>query len=280
MIYDAWKSERDSLLHATSKGGLDIKRSAEDSARLDVLNKSIEGYEKHGTFIYETIPKQFKIPFLMDRTGKTEGIILDSVKVFDIYGSLLSRKLNMEPAVKSSIELLKGVVPEYKGPVKWFLRSRALGMVEDSGWRQLKNAEHFFTSTTYMAKIGFNTRSVVQNLTQGINTIADIGFMPTVRGASTTLDIMRGVQSAATERGKQLWKLSGHAIEIPGLTFEAYSGMRKFQYVLSYMFARSEQFNRMTAYLGAYEKAVKMSKSDALAAAFADDVLEKTQFIY
>lgn len=234
------------------------------------VQTALNTYDKQGTIMYDVMPNSIDIPFIKSRSGaNVEGWVVDPYRSFERYLHLYHELLYRNPVIKQTRELMTGLMPEWKQYAHWLAKDRFLGRTSPT-MKEIKEIEHVLTSMQFASSMGGNLPSAIRNATQNINTIVDAGFDNTIKGAVRAL----------SSKGQAEWAASGHAIEIPGLTFESMSALRSVQDKLAYFFSKVESANRRIAFSAGLEKAERLGLSGLEASRFADNTLKRTQFYY
>jgi len=134
-----------------------------------------------------------------------------------------------------------------------------------------------FTGTVRQAvfrgTLGFNAKSAVRNLTQGVNTFAELGGKYTTHGYLKLLSPKAGVELKEANLVKEAVQ---YAYRRPTWRGTA----DKFDRILFAFFDFTEQINRGAAYYGAKRQALDAGLKEADAVKKALDVVRKTQFDY
>lgn len=217
--------------------------------------------EEIAFLINKKIPGSVYNPFLLQRQG-AEGYLKDTWKALDAYVKRATRKVNMDPALAelkvASSKLTDtsqlNYLNSYIGAVN--LRPSTLDTLIDNhikekfgylfGARPTASITRFVRKTIARAKIGGSIVSFAKNLTQGVNTFAELGSFYTTKGY---IDLVRF-------GGKEL-KENGVLIA-PFIEDRTYSAIKKaaekFDNVLFVNMNASELVNRGAAYYGAKSK--------------------------
>jgi len=258
------------------------KLSNSESTRLDTIKQALEDSFKSGYLRADVIPTNLTIGFLKQRTGG-EGYNIDHRKALDTYYLGLRRMLYDEPALKHMSELGARIEP---GPLReyaqWYIKRWYFGERDATG---LDNFARAITGFEYFWRIGFNTRTAIQDMTQVVNTVAKIGPKWTGEGA----------RMAFTEEGDRLWQESGHGrTEIKLGYHELPKGAKAAMDAAGWMYMKVEDGLRKNAFLGGYQQAMGegqripfvrkllaegMSIEEA-AKRWGDEVVKDTQFLY
>jgi hypothetical protein len=217
--------------------------------------------EEIASIIKDKIPGSVYDPFLLQRQG-AKGYIQDTWKALDAYTKRATRKVNMDPALaelkEASAHLTDDSQITYltKYTSALNMRPSSLDTKLDNdikrfagylfGTRPTASITRFLRMMIARAKIGGSITSFAKNLTQGVNTFADLGTWYTLRGY---IDL-------AKFRGKEL-KENG-VLVAPFIEDRTYSAVKKmaekFDNVLFLNMNASELVNRGAAYYGAKAK--------------------------
>ncbi len=252
---------RKSLETATDKGAI-----TQYKTRLKELNEAITNLQGGKMVTYEALPTNVKMRFFETRKGKA-GYSFDSVKAFQTYLNSVARKIYDEPAVRKVAELHKDLDPSLKAYNKWYIR-RYMGYDKS----KLDNLAGSISSFEWMRTLGLNPRSAITNLTQRVNTVAEIGLKHSLKGE----------KMAFTKEGTRLFNETGIAKEVPQVLLEGPvpEGMEKARAIVGFMFNKMELGNRKHAFLSAYSKFKDAGMGEKEAIRFAINKVHKTQFRY
>lgn len=217
--------------------------------------------EEIAHLIRKKIPGSVYNPFLLQRQG-AEGYVRDTWKALDAYTKRATRKANMDPAL-NELKLASAKLTDtsqldylnnYVGKVN--LRPSALDSSIDNhikekvgylfGARPTASISRAMRKMIARAKIGGSVTSFAKNLTQGVNTFAELG----------TKYVTKGYIDLVKFGGKEL-KQEGVLIA-PFIEDRTYSAVKKaaekFDNVLFLNMSASELVNRGAAYYGAKAK--------------------------
>ena len=240
--------------------------------------------------IADKVPGSVYDPFLQKRLGK-QGYVEDAFRALDAYVKRATRKVNMDPALKSLKEESKDLplqswkyIKNLTGQIN--MRPTDLDNLVDSfikqsfvggrlGQRPTARVTRKVRNATYRATLGLNAGSAVRNLTQGANTYAKLGEKYTARGYfDATKELLRG----------------GDELDRVGVTADGFIQDRtlsskkqlleKIDKGLWFMFDTAEKINRGAAYFGAKAKALSEGKSMEEAIDAGIDMARKTQFTF
>jgi len=209
------------------------------------------------------IPGSTYNPFLLERLG-AGGYIKDTWRALDAYAKRATRKVNMDPGlaeVKAASDKLThdtqiDYINNYVSKIN--LRPNRLDKMLDTSIKQLVGYRFGARPTAEItrslrmmiarAKIGFSVVSFAKNITQGINTLADLGNKYTVIGY---MDLVKYGGKELEENG---------VLIAPFIEDRKYSAIKgAVEKVDSVLFANmnaSEFVNRGAAYYGGKAKLI------------------------
>jgi hypothetical protein len=236
--------------------------------RLGELEAAIQTVQGGGFVKYESLPRNVRFKFFENRKGK-EGYSFDAAKAYQTYLVGIARKMFDEPAMKSMAMEYENLSPELKPYADWYMR-RFSGTLKKN--RPVDDFANAVASFQWIRTLGFNPRSAMANLSQRLNTIAEVGLKYSAKGE----------RFAFTEKGKALFDETGLAKEVPQVLYEGGApSMEKLRSVAGYMFNKVELGNRRHAFLSAYLEAIEKRKMAPEAAVkYAENIVHKTQFRY
>lgn len=237
-------------------------------------------------------------PFLKQRYGK-EGYKQDAFAAMEAYMKKSTRKLHMDPALKSLADASQNVddrtaryliklnqsIAMKPDRVEQFINdavSSIPGVENKFGNQAGTKAMRAWRNTVYRATLGINVGSAMRNLTQGTNTFAELGTRDTLAGYSK---LIRTFGDAA-KRGAPAWDELNHmgilddAVHMQDRNVTALkNNLQKLDKGLWAMFDTAERINRGAAYFGAKAKAMRrLNMTEEQAQNYARDVVGKTQF--
>lgn len=235
--------------------------------RLKELETAVKTIQGGGFVRYEALPRNIRFKFFESRKGK-EGYSFDAVKAYQTYLTGIARKMFDEPALKAMAVHYDKLSPDLKPYADWYIK-RFAGIGKKSKLEDFANA---VASFQWIRTLGFNPRSAIVNLTQRVNTVADVGFKYSAKGE----------QFAFTKEGKKLFDETGIAAEVPQVLYEGGAPKwEKLRSIAGFMFNKIEMGNRRHAFLSGYLKAIdelKMTPTEAVQ--YGMDTVHKTQFRY
>ena len=237
------------------------ERISEYITHIFPLKKGGEIPEEISVLINKKTPGSVYDPFLLQRKG-AEGYIKDTWAALDAYTKRATRKAHMDPALKSVKEdeaKLSNVsqlnyLNKYVGAIN--LRPTGLDTLIDNhikekfgfffGARPTAAITRTIRKTIARAKIGGSITSLAKNLTQGVNTFAELGTFYTTKGY---VDLVKFGAKELHENGVLIEPF------IEDRTYNAIkSAAEKFDKVLFANMNASELVNRGAAYYGAKAK--------------------------
>ena len=245
------------------------------------LKDKVEGGEVPGWEVF--IPKEISSRFTKLRTGETPQKIslVDSLRAYApsvIKTSVYNKYL---PTIKKYINEL----PPNRKIYAEQLMDRILGrptwfdtMVDNSlsaAGRDIKpmaatRSAIWLQNRLFAGILGGNIPSAAKNLVQSINTAAEVGFLPTFKGAARLL----------TKEGRKTFKESSAMRSYEQMFDKDVSWVKTFDDIAFKPWEFGEYLNRGVAFNSTYPELLKqgMSKAEALKKAVA--VSDETQFIY
>jgi len=234
--------------------------------RLRQLEAAVTKMDGGGLVTYDQLPTSIRNRFFEPRKGK-QGYNLSATRAYAAYLNGIKRKIYDEPAVRRVAELHKSLDPSLREYNKWYVK-RYLGWDR----HKLDDIAGAISSFQWMRTLGLNPRSPIVNLTQRINTTAEVGLRHSIIGQ----------KQAFTSEGTALFDKTGMAKEVPQVLMEgkAPPGMEKVRAIMGWMFNKVEIGNRKHAFLSGRAKALSEGKSEADAFQAGIDTAHKTQFRY
>ena len=236
--------------------------------------------------IQYSVPGSVYDPFLLKRAG-VEGFLHDTWKALDAYTKTATRKVHMDPVLTDLKSAASGLELSQMNFVKRYadrinMRPTELDTLIDNGIKSVagyrfgvrptKNLTATARKIVSRAKLGLSFTSAFKNLTQGINTFAELGTRYTTRGY---VDLLT--------HGAQELKDNGVLLE-NFIEDRTYSAVKKFwekaDKVTFWNFQATELINRGVAYYGAKAKALAQGKTEQEAIQFGKDIAAKTQFLF
>lgn len=275
---------------AEAKTKLSVETDAGKSVRLKTTVKNLEDHvqtlEGGGMVLYEQLPKEYTFKSFEPRRANLLGYSFDSVMAYDRYLHGIGMRMYIHPMVRKNAELHKQLIPSLRGYNKRFTR-RYLGMDR----HKLDDVVNVIASLEWVRALGFNPRSALVNLTQRINTIAEVSSMGKFYAT-------RGYIHALSKEGRALFDSTGVAQEIPTVMVEGWGPARgfgpvkttkmgkvldkteKIRRVAGFLFNRMELGNRKHAFSAGYIRAKAKGMTEEAAKQAGIDLVHKTQFRY
>lgn len=240
--------------------------------------------------IDEKIPGSVYDPFLQKRLGQ-QGYVEDVFRALDAYVKRATRKINMDPALydleansnKLDLESWK-YVKNYTDrinlrPTEWdslldnAIKQSPVGY--KAGQRPTASLTRKLRQWVYRGTLGLNVGSAIRNLTQGVNTYAQLGEKYTGIGY---MKVLRSLASSDDELSR-VGVLRNNIIEDRSLsaTKKTWENIDK---GLFSFFEAAERINRGAAYYGAKARALRAGKSEREAIEAGVEMARKTQFTF
>ncbi len=261
---------------------------------------------------YVTPNKEFN-PFLEKRTG-AKGYKLDYLEAYEAYVYRGARKLYLDKALGEAAKLvdylplqasryvdkfLKNFKNRPSDFEKWldqnFIQGLSPKVKNSLGNRPAKRLTNLITGQIYRGTLGFNLGSALKNLTQFVNTYAELGEKYTAIGYTQL--ITKGIDELKKEVVLSDMVVSEHK----NTSFR--KGLKKMDSALFWFFETAEKINRGSAYYGAKQKfldeaalikpgdtilGIKIAKNEIIspelinekAIEYAKAMVRKTQFAY
>lgn len=230
-------------------------------------------------------------PFLMERKGAPD-FVKDTWRALEAYVKRGSRKANLDPALdmlkKASAELdpaTEKYIQRYSHRIN--LRPTELDELFDNLIKQSPIGYKFTERPTaylsnkwrqmvFRGALGLNVGSAMRNLSQGVNTFAELGMKYTRQGYAETIKHL--IRNDFDELIKHNVLLDDIVIDRELHATKRILG--KMDDVLFALFDFAEKVNRSSAYFGAKKKALEAGKSIPEAIDFAKGIVRKTQFTF
>lgn len=240
--------------------------------------------ENLAKIIRDKIPGEVYDPFLEKRLGAL-GYKEDTWAALDAYTKRATRKFYMDPALARISDKAQSFEDSQWSYVKRYLdgvnmRPMEIENLIDNGVKQIfgyRGGQRPFTKysqkfrqMTYRGLLGLNVGSAVRNLTQGVNTYAELGEKYTAKGY---IDLMRH----GTKELQEVGVLNDDFIQDRTIS-AVKSTLQKIDKGLFAMFEAVEKINRGSAYYGAKARALAQGKDELTAVEEAKELVRKTQF--
>jgi hypothetical protein len=237
--------------------------------------------------IADKVPGSVYDPFTLQRLG-AKGYVEDTFRALDAYVKRGTRKMNMDPILaelsdraneldKSGLDYVK----EYADRINMrptdldnsidIMVKQAIGY--KLGQRPTAKVTRAIRQATYRATLGLNVGSAVRNLTQGINTFAEMGGEYTLKGY---YNMVKNWNSGELQK---VGVLDNSFIEDRTLSATKKAG-EKMDKVLFAMFEGAEKVNRGAAYYAAKQRAIDKGATLEQAIQAGIDTAAKTQFTF
>lgn len=240
--------------------------------------------------IADRIPGSVYDPFLLARQG-VDGYVKDAFTALDAYVKRASRKYHMDPALervreasetldKQSLDYVKAYIDKINmrpsnidKMIDNLVKSSPVGY--RLGQRPTARVTRSLRNWVYRGTLGLNVGSALRNLTQGVNTYAQLGEKYTGIGY---IKAMRDIASGSKEL-EESGVLGGQFIQDRNISaFKSLS--EKLDKGLWVFFDAAERINRGSAYFGAKAKALDAGLSEKEAIQAGIDMARKTQFTF
>lgn len=141
------------------------------------------------------------------RITGAEGYTMDLGEIFQAYSSQVNRRVYLEPVLKD-ISATRGNVTDNKlanyllnlgNTIKGERAAVDVSLDNLTNGAFTKGLD-IFRQANYMANLGGNPRSVISNLTQGVNTVAEVGYINGTVGYKNAVSFMRDIASGDKSR--------------------------------------------------------------------------------
>lgn len=240
--------------------------------------------------ITDRVPGSVYDPFLQERLG-AKGYVEDAFRALDAYVKRATRKYHMDQALgplqegadRLDLASLKYVTrlgerinmrpTEVDELLDNLIKSSPAGY--KLGQRPIANLSRKLRQMVYRGTLGLNFGSAVRNLTQGVNTYAQLGEKYTAIGYTKAL---KSVMSRDDEL-QRVGVLRDNMVQDRAL-----SATKKFWEKLDKrlftFFETAEKINRGSAYYGAKSKALSQGLSEQEAVKRGVEMARKTQFTF
>jgi len=256
----------------------DARLSQQRASRIKVLESILEGRMS----LYDTVPRTAFFGALERREG-AEGYTRDLFASLDSYVRGALRKAHDEPAMRDAVSMSADLPSEMREYTRWFLRN--YWGLETS---KLKDAMTVLVEWEAMTKLGFNLRSMAQNLTQMLHTAVDVGPHWFSQGVMSATGVD---QSSAAKAARQAWRDGRYMNDFVyslwegegvGLTTQGKARMALDRSVRTALsgYQMIEAANRATAFQAGYLKALSAGADHAGAVRAGEQVMYKNQFRY
>lgn len=237
--------------------------------------------------IAEKIPGSVYDPFLQKRLGAL-GYKEDTWAALDAYTKRATRKVYLDPALEKIADKAASFEESQWNYVKRFIdrvnmRPTEIDNLIDNtiksspigykfGQRPLTVLSRKARQWVYRGTLGLNIGSALRNLTQGVNTYAELGEKFTATGY---LNLLKN----GTKELKDVGILADDFIQDRSLS-AVKTTMQKLDKGLFVFFEIAEKINRGSAYYGAKAKALSEGKTLEQAIEYGKEIVRKTQFSF
>lgn len=252
----------------------------------DLLKKEFD--PELAKLIANNVPGSVYDPFLLKRYG-IEGYKKDLGLALQAYAKRGVRKANFDPVldvikkrtkamelsqvnyIKNNLERINLRPTDIDNQLDNFIKSTPVGY--KLGQRPTMRLSQSMRRMGYRGALGGNVGSAVKNLTQGVNTFAELGTQDTLSG------YLHVLKPGTRKELENVGVLASGFIDDKNVS--AYKTLlSKLDTVLFYAFEKAEQINRGAAYFGAKNKALRAGKSEAQAILEGLATARKTQFTF
>ena len=238
---------------------------------------------------YVTPNKEFN-PFLEERMG-AKGYTEDVFQALDAYVYRGTRKLHLDKPLNKAASYVDALPLQASRYTDRFLKTFKNRPAEFEKWldqnllqglppkirnklgnRPATKMTRMITTQIYRGTLGFNLGSAMKNLTQFVNTYAELGEKYTAIGYSQLTT--RGIQELKDN------EVLSDMIIADYKNTSLRSGLKKMDSALFWFFETAEKINRGAAYYGSKQKSLDQGLSEEEAIAEAKRIVRKTQFEY
>jgi hypothetical protein len=258
----------------------------------DLMSKNFD--PELAKIIADKMPGEVYNPFLLERLGQL-GYVEDAFRALDAYVKRATRKYHMDQALtplrravgktaeESQLDLDSWqYVKQYVDNVN--MRPQTVDRLFDDLIKSLPGGEAFGSRPTatvtrkirqmiYRGTLGLNFGSALKNLTQGVNTYAELGEKYTAIGYTKAF---RNIANQDPE----LKRILGDTF-IQDRSLSAKKQLfQKIDKGLWVFFDIAEKINRASVYYGAKSKALSQGRTEQRAIDYATDMVRKTQFTF
>lgn len=235
-------------------------------------------------------PKGVFNPFLENRTGAI-GYKRDVFAALDAYIRRSARALYLDEPIKTASKyadmegtqaqnyldrFLKNLQGRPDSFEKWLdmnvMQVLPGGLRNKIGARPGKRMTQALTGQIYRGALGLNLSSALKNLTQGVNTLAELGPQSTLYGYAK---LLKSGTKELVDNGVIDDMLIADYRRTP-----IKNTLQKMDNVLFYLFETAEKINRGSAYFAGKRYGLQHGLTEENAIEFAKAVVRKTQFAY
>jgi len=242
--------------------------------------------EEIAKLIRNKVPGSVYDPFLLARQG-AEGYIQDTWKALDAYVKRATRKVHMDESLNNLSKASKDLETSQFNYVKNYadrinMRPTQLDTLIDNGVKNVIGYRLGARPTNTMtrmarkivsrAKLGFSFSSAFKNLTQGVNTFAELGTKYTTKGY---MDLFTKGTKELEDNGVLLEQMIEDKDSSAIKNF-----WEKFDKGTFFNFEATEKINRGAAYYGAKAKGLAQGMTEDQAINYGREIAGKTQFVF
>lgn len=236
--------------------------------------------------IQDKVPHEVYDPFLQKRLG-TLGYEENTWAALDAYTKRATRKFYMDPALDRIANKAESFEVSQWNYVKDYIDKVNMRPSQDEmeidnwiksvagywfGQRPTMTISRGLRQWVYRGTLGLNVGSALRNLTQGVNTYAELGEKYTLLGYT---DLLRN----GTKELRDVGVLADNLIQDRTIS-AVKTTLQKLDKGLFAMFETAEKINRGSAYYGAKAKALAEGKTLPEAVEYAKEIVRKTQFTF
>lgn len=227
-------------------------------------------------------------PFLQNRKPNDIPYLQDTWRALQAYTKRATRAYNMDPALEalktasnnmelSQVKYVQNLTDrinmrptDIDTQIDNLIKSTP-GIGYRFGQRPTATITKGVRQQIYRGALGLNVGSALRNLSQGVNTYAQLGERWTITGY---LKLARNFNSPELDS-----VLSNSFIEDRNLSVFK-NALSKIDQGLMFFFEQAEKINRGAAYFGAKSKALSQGMREPVAISYAKEMVRKTQFAF
>lgn len=237
-----------------------------------------------------TTPNKVFNPFLETRTG-AKGYKRDVFEALDVYMRRGARKLHLDKPIESMAKYADFEGPQAQRYLDSYLKNLAgrpdkfekwvddnvISALPDTvrqklGNRPFSRIVNLIRGQVYRGALGLNVGSSVKNLSQNLNTFAELGPK---RVAGGLFDLLRNGTDELVQN-----QVLEDIIYAEHRELTSRGMIKKMDDVLFFFFDTAERINRGIAYYGAKADGLTKGMNEAQAIDYAKGIVRKTQFAY
>lgn len=260
----------------------------------DIIDKDFD--EDLAKLISDKVPGSTYDPFLEQRLGK-QGYVEDVFRALDAYVKRATRKESMDPALESLRNAAGRTMEESPLDIQSWkyvknyvdninMRPQEVDKLLDNFIKSLPGGYSFGDRPTaaisrkmrqmvYRGALGLNVGSALKNLTQGVNTYAELGEKYTGIGYVKAVRDLLG----SGDELKKTGVLNQSFIQDRSISAKK-KAIEQMDKGLFFFFDLAEKINRGAAYYGAKAQALSNGASEKEAIQAGIDMARKTQFTF